>query len=91
VDKIVRLLQHRQKNQSNFFLSASDGGLLVLKYSGAFLTFKDTFYTTIQNALGATEDEICSKVSSISVTDAKFRSGLFVAKGSPLKEPFNVK
>lgn len=79
------------KFQKKTIASAGEGGGSVLKGNGSIISFKDSFYTTTKNSFGTLDDEFCQKVATVSVTGATFKSGLFVKKGSSLKEPFNIK
>lgn len=100
-DPTSRRLQAHIKSQQlkKTLASAGEGGGAILKNgdptSGgapvSFITFKDTFFTTIKNTFKTGDDELCLKISTVPVTGGTFKSGLFVKKGSHFKEPFNVK
>ena len=89
---ITNLLINRvSKGGKNSFASAPNATAVLISRKLAFMTFPDTFYSTMKNVHKRSDKYLCDHISSVPVTSIPFRSGLFIAKNSVYKQLFNVK
>jgi len=62
----------------------------ILEQGVVFATFEESLYT-VYRSMNISEDYQCKNIFHFKVEGTTFPAGMFVKKGSPYKEPFNVK